>query len=226
MSVIRQSIAVARKDLLIEWRSPSRVSGILFFALALLLMVAFTTDASAATLRKQAGGALWLGMLLASTRSLDLSYAIETEEDALEGLVLWPVDPRAMFFGKAIANTTILFLVASALTPLAIAIFDAPIYGSVTHYVAFLALGSAALAAPGTLYALLTARARSASVLLPVLLFPLVVPALIAASRGTSLAMEGDLMNQAPSWLKLLFLFNAVHWSLDALLYGRIVEDG
>ncbi len=225
MGVFRQAWALAVKDLLVEWRSPSRVSGIFFFALALLLMVAFTIGASTTVLRKSAGGALWLGMLLASTRSLDLAFSVETDDDALEGLVLWPVDPRAIYLGKALANTLVLFAVAAALTPLTIAMYDAPIHGSPALFLGFLAAGSAALAAPGTLYALLTTRARAASVLLPVLLFPLVVPALIAASRGTTLVMEGDPMGQASSWFGLLVAFDVLHWSLGSLLFGRVVED-
>jgi heme exporter protein B len=119
----------------------------------------------------------------------------------------------------------VLVLVAVALTPLVIALFDAPITGSLPQYAAFVVLGCAAIAAPGTLYALITAQARAASVLLPVLLFPLVVPAMLAASRGTAVVFEGDPMNQAASWLGLLLAFNAIHWSLSGVLFGRILED-
>lgn len=225
MSFLRQVAAVAWKDLLVEWRAPLRASGVFFFALALLLLAAFATGPGATMLRKQAGGTMWIGLLLASTRSLDQSFRVEMEQGALEGMVLWPVDPRAIYYGKAIANTVVLFLVAAALVPLLIAIYDAPIHGSVPQFVAFLLLGAAALAAPGTLYALLAAQARGASVLLPVLMFPLVVPAVVAASRGTALVMEGDPMNQAPSWLGLLLAFDAIHWSLSGVLFGRVIED-
>ena len=72
---------------------------------------------------------------------------------------------------------------------------------------------------------MITARARGASVLLPLLLLPLVMPALLAASRGTALLIEGDPMNQATSWLGLLMAFNAIHFSLASLLYSRLIED-
>ncbi len=225
MSWVKQAIQVCRKDLLVEWRSPARASGVFFFALALLLMVAFATGASSLALKRQAAGALWLGLLLASTRSLDHAFHTETEHGALEGMVLWPVDPRAVYYGKALANTIILLAVGAALTPLAIALFDAPIQGNLLHFAALMALGCAGIAAPGTLLGLLTARARGASVLLPVLLFPMVVPALIAAARGCAVVMEGDPMAQAPSWLGLLVAFNALHWSLSGLLFARVLED-
>lgn len=223
--MIRQIFEVAAKDLLIEWRTPVRASGVFFFALALLLLVAFAIGPSPSALRRQAGGTLWIGLLLASTRSLDRSFAVEIEQGALEGMLLLPVEPAAIYYGKALANAVVLFVVGAALAPAAIVLYDAPIRGNLLHFLGFLVLGSGAIAAPGTLYALLTARARGASVLLPVLLFPLVAPALLAAARGTALVMEGDPMVQAPGWLGLLLGFNAIHWSLSGLLFGRLVED-
>lgn len=225
MSWVAQIFAVLHKELLVEWRQRSRVSGVFFFALAIVLMVGFASP-SEAMLRAQAGGTLWVGMLLASTRALDQSYAVDMEHGAIEGMVLWPVDPRAIFYGKALANTILLAFVAVAITPLLLAIYDAPLNGDITHLFGFIVLGTAAIAAPGTLYGLITAQARGSSVLLPLLLFPLIVPALLAAARGTTLAFEGDPMLQGSSWLGLLGAFNVVHWTLSGVLYARIVEDG
>lgn len=222
--MIRQTLAVARKELLVEWRQRSRVSGLFFFGLALLLMVGFAAP-SISHLREQAGGMLWLGVLLASTRSLDQSFAVEMENGSLEGMVLWPVDPRAIYYGKALANTLVLMLVAFALTPLLLALFDASIEGDLTVYIAMVVSGCAALAAPGTLLGQITVQARGSSVLLPLLLFPLVVPVMMAASKGTMVVMAGDMMDEGTSWLGLLLAFNALHWSLSGLLFSRIVED-
>lgn len=223
--MIRQTLAVLAKELLVEWRSPSRMSGLFFFALALLLMVAFASPSEAA-MKAQAGGTLWIGLLVASTRSMDQSWATEIEHDAAEGLMLWPVDPRALFYGKAIANTLILLGVALALLPLLIALYGVEPEADPVQLFAVMVLGCAALAAPGTLYGLITARARGSSVLLPLLLFPLVVPALLGAARATTVLFEGDPMLQGGSWLQLLALFNAIHWSLSGLLFGRVLEDG
>lgn len=226
MSLVRQVVAVVGKDLLIEWRSPARVSGLLFYALALVLVIAFATGATTQVLRDIAGGTLWLGLLLASTRSLDASFAIEEEQGALEGLVLWPVSPAALFYGKALANTLVIAGVSAVLAPVVLAVYDVTFRGSSWQLALFLVLGSAALAAPGTLYAAITRQARGASVLLPLLMFPLVVPALMAAARGTTLVLEGDPMGQNGGWLALLATFVAVHWLIDGLLFRFVVEDG
>ena len=158
MTLIGQIAAMLRKELLTEWRMRSRVSGIFWFALAIVLMVAFSIPDSAG-LKYMGGGTLWLGLLLASTRSLDQSYAVEHEHGAMEGLLLWPVDPMAVFYGKAIANTLVLLGVSIGMLPLVLAVFDAQIKGSPLLLAATLALGCGALAAPGTLYGLITSQA-------------------------------------------------------------------
>lgn len=220
-----QIFTVARKDLTIEIRSPVRAFSVVFFALVLLMLVAFATGSSSRILQDIAGGTLWIAILLTSSRALDQSLATELDEDALDELVLWPVEPAAIFYGKAIANASMLLLVAAVLTPIVFAVFDAPLRGEPWQLVAIVFMGCTAIAAPGTLYATLTARARGGAVLLPLLLFPLVVPALMAAARGTTVVMEGDPMRQAPAWLGVLVLFNLIHWSIDGLLFRFVVED-
>lgn len=222
--MIGQIVQMVRKELLTEWRQRSRVLGIFFFSLAVLLMVGFATPSGKA-LQEIAGGTLWLALLLASTRSLDQSYAVENEHGAMDGLLLWPVDPVAIYYGKAIANTLILVVVAAATLPLLLAVFNAEIRGSVPLLMAILVLGCAALAAPGTFYGLVTSQARGSSVMLPLMLFPLVVPALLAAANATTKVFEGDPMSQAPGWMGILVVFNAVHWSLAGALYGWFLED-
>lgn len=222
--ILAQTWAVLRKELLIEWRQRSRITGPLFFGTVILLLFAFAAP-SEGMLKHLAPGTLWVGLLLASTRALDQSWAVELEHGAAEGMLLWPVDPLAIYYGKALSNTAVLAIVVTALLPLLIAVYDAPLRGDLLHLVGFVVLGCAAIAAPGTLYGLITAQARGSGVLLPLLLFPLVVPALLAASRGTGVVMEGDPMGQGPSWLALLAAFDALHWSLAGLLFGRILED-
>lgn len=221
----QQIAAIARKDLLIELKSPVRFVGVAFFAVVLVLMVAFAAGTTTAVLEQIAGGTLWVGLLLTSTRALDQSFTIEHDEGAFEELLLWPVEPAAIFLGKALANTVVLWLVTAVLTPLVIAIFNAEVRGSWLMLIGFLVLGCTALAGPGTLFAALTARARGSSVLLPLLLFPLEVPALMAAARGTTVVFEGDLLNQGILWLIVLVVFNLLHWVMSTLLFGYVVES-
>lgn len=225
MSLLRQIPAVIGKELLVEWRERSRVTGLLFYAFALLLMVAFAMP-DVHMLADISGGALWLGLLLASTRSLDQSFRVELENGGLEGLVLWPVDPLAIYYGKALANAIVLLLVAAVLLPMVLLLYHPEVRGGFGQLALILVLGSLAIALPGTLVAALTTQARGSSALLPVLLFPLVVPVMLATSRSTMLVFEGDPMGQADDWIALLIVFNLLHGSLDGLLFHRIVDEG
>lgn len=225
MTWMRRVPSVVAKELLVEWRERSRVSGLFFFSFALLLMVAFAMP-STHMLADIAGGALWLGLLLASTRSLDQSFRIEMENGCLEGLVLWPVDPLAIYYGKAIANALVLLLVAIPITVLVMVLYHPTLNGQVIQLLGVLVLGAAALAAPGTLVASMTVQARGSSALLPMLLFPLVVPVVMASARATTLIFQGDPMGQVDDWMMLLLVFDVAHWALDGLLFTRIVDEG
>jgi heme exporter protein B len=105
------------------------------------------------------------------------------------------------------------------------AVFEPPMRGSWVQLLTIIFLGCAAIAAPGTFYGLITSQARGSSVMLPLLLFPFVVPALLASATATTRVFQGDPMNQVPSWMGLLVVINVVHWSISAVFYGWIYED-
>ena len=157
-------------------------------------------------------------------KSLAESYHAEMENRSLEGLLLLPSDPRALYYGKAVANWLQLFILGVALTPVMVILYDAGTV-RVLQLVGVIALGSAGLSAPGTLYAAMTAQVRSKQTLLPLLLFPLIVPALLASVKATSLVILGDPMEQSRSWIGLLIAFDAIYLSLCGLLFSRVVEE-
>jgi heme exporter protein B len=214
-----------RKDLLLEWRSRARINALVFFALATLLLFSFALGPDTALLRRNAGGYLWLALLLSSVLALGESFRVERENASMEGLRLVPVDARAVFLSKAIANAALLFALAVVLIPVLIALLDVRLVLSWGMLAALLALGCLAIAAPGTLYGAIASHARARDVLLPLLLFPILVPALVAAAKGTALAFEGDPMSQFPSWLALLGGFDLLYWGLGVLLFPRVVEE-
>jgi heme exporter protein B len=213
-----------KKDLLLQWRERAQGVAILAFGGASLLLFSFAVGPDAQALRQQAAGFLWLGLLLASTLSLAESFERELEDRALEGVLLLPASPRAIFYAKALANWIRLALVGIALVPGMVVLYDA---GTLRLGALFgvILLGTAGLSAPGTLYSAMTAQARAGQTLLPLLLFPLVVPVLIAAVRATALVILGDPMDQLAAWTRLLAVFDLIYWSLCGLLFGRVVED-
>jgi heme exporter protein B len=216
--------AALRKELLLQWRSRAQFMAVFVFGAAALLLFSFAVGPVAELLRQFSGGFLWLGLLLSSTLTLAESFHAEMENHAMEGLLLLPANPRALYYGKAIANWLQLTLLGIALIPVMVVLYDAGTT-RIPMLILVIALGAAGLSAPGTLYAAMTAQVRSKQTLLPLLLFPLIVPALLASVKATSLIILGDPMNQVRSWMLLLASFDAIYWSLCGLFFGKVVEE-
>ncbi len=216
--------AALRKELLIQWRTRSQLMAVFVFGATSLLLFSFGIGPSAEHLRKFSAAFLWLGLLLSSTLTLAESFHAEMENRALEGLLLLPADPRALYYGKTIANWLQLTLLGVALFPVMVVLYDAGTT-ELAKLLVIIVLGAAGLAAPGTLYAAMTSQVRAKQTLLPLLLFPLIVPALLASVKATSLVILGDSMDQVMSWIGLLAAFDLIYWSLCGLLYGRVVEE-
>lgn len=217
-------IAALRKELLLQWRTRAQLMAVFVFGASALLLFSFAVGPNAEILRQFSAGFLWLGLLLSSTLTLAESFHAEMEHRALEGLLLLPASPRALYYGKAIANWLQLVLLGAALVPVMVILYDAGTL-RLGSLLLVIVLGTAGLSAPGTLYAAMTAQVRSKQTLLPLLLFPLIVPALLASVKATSLIILGDPMNQSKAWIELLIAFDAIYWSLCGLLFGRVVED-
>lgn len=221
----KQWTGIVYKDLLLEWRGRARLNAVLFFAMLTLLLFSFAVGPQPLLLARLAPGFLWLALLLASVLSLSESMRVEQENAALEGLRLLPVSPVAIYLGKAVANSVFLVALGIALTPVTVALYGAQLVMGFPTLVAVLLLGVAAICAPGTLYAAMAAQARARDILLPLLLFPILVPGLLAAVKATTLVMQGDPMAELGSWLALLLGFNLVYWFLCTLLFGRVIEQ-
>lgn len=224
--LILQTWTILRKDLLLEWRSRSRLISVLLFGVVTLLLFSFAVGPDTIMLRAGAAGFLVLGLLLSSTLALSESFRLEQEERGLEGLLLLPIDSVALYYGKALGNTLFLFLLAPILTPVALVL-----YATDMEPVGFLkllglwGLAAAGLTAPGTLYAAMTSRLQSQDVLLPLLLFPLVVPVLLGSVKSMDLVLTGDAMGQLGSWTALLVAFDVIYWSLCGILFHHVIEE-
>jgi heme exporter protein B len=216
--------AALRKELLLQWRTRAQFMAVFVFGATSLLLFSFGIGPNAQALRMFSSGFLWLGLLLSSTLTLAESFHGEMENRALEGLLLLPSNPRALYYGKTIANWLQLSILGCALVPVMVVLYDAGTT-ELLKLLLVIVLGAAGLAAPGTLYAAMTAQLKAKQTLLPLLLFPLIVPALLASVKATSLVILGDPMGQLKSWIGLLFAFDLIYWSLCGLLYGRVIEE-
>lgn len=218
------SLIVLRKDILIEWRTKARLNALLFFAVATLLMFSFALGPDTKLLKLSSGAYLWLSLLLSSTLALGESFRVERENGALDGLRLTPADARAIFVGKALGNSLLLFGMSAVLIPIMAAMFGVEFQLGYGKLLLVMLLGTMAIAAPGTVQAAIASNARARDVLLPLLLFPLLIPALMASVKGTTLVMQGDPMGQLDSWVGLLGGFNLIYWGLGFALFPKVIE--
>ncbi|MHA7630028.1 heme exporter protein CcmB [Corallococcus sp. M7] len=223
--LLTTTLVLLRKDLLIEWRTRARLNALVFFAMATLLLFSFALGPDTKLLERNAGGYLWLAILFASVLSLGESFRVETENACLDGVRLAPADARAIFLSKALGNALLLLALAVVLVPVMVALYGVRIVTGVGDLAGILVLGSLALSAPGTVYAAISSNARARDVLLPLLLFPLVIPALLSAAKGTTLVLQGDPMQQLGSWQGLLLGFNLIYWGVGFVLFPRVIED-
>ncbi|MEO1170432.1 MAG: heme exporter protein CcmB [Myxococcota bacterium] len=225
VGLLSSVLTLIGKDVRLEWRSRARINATIFFAVMTLLLFSFAAGPRPKLLEANAAGYLWLALLLASTLALGESMRVETDNDAMEGLRLMPVDPKAIFLSKALVNALFLCFLCALVVPLSMALYNVSPVEPLWQLAAVMGLGCFAVAAPGTFYAGISAQVRARDVLLPLLLFPIIVPCLIAAVAATQLVLEGDAMSRLRSWTTLLLLFNVLYWVICTLLFGRVIEE-
>ncbi len=217
--------AVAWKDLTTERRSKANFNAVLFLAALMLLMFGFALGPDAASLRAAAAGIVWLTILFSGNLAFHRSYQVELEGGALETLLLYPGARSSIFLGKLLANLVFVLLVLVALVPIAIILYDIPVGRSTPMLFLVIFLGTFGFVALGTFYASMASRSRAREVLLPLLLFPMLVPVLVAAVEATSLLLQGDPMGEATRWVRLLVSFDVIFLGASILAFGAVIEE-
>jgi heme exporter protein B len=215
--------AIVAKDIAAELHTWEMVSAMLVFAVLSLLVFSFALNLQGAVARAAAPGVLWATMAFTGTLGLSRSLAREQHTGCIDGLLLAPVDRSAIFFGKAIGNLIFMTAVEIVLLPLFSALFDVPLLQPSVMLVA--ALGMLGYAAVGTLLAAIAVNTRAREVMLPVLLLPLAVPALIAAVQATGRLAEGATLGEVGGWVRLLVVYDLVIVAVSMLTFGYVVEE-
>lgn len=215
--------AVIWKDLAAELRSRELLGGMLIFSLLVVLIFNFALELDIRTRATITSGVLWVTFTFAGTLGLNRSMAVEKDRGCLDGLLLAPVDRSAIFFGKTAANLIFLLLVAAVVVPLYSLLYNTNLL--VPGLLAVIVLGCLGYIVVGTLLASMAVQARTRDILLPILLFPVVLPVLVAAIKATNGFLQGLEMADIRPWLNLLIVYDVVFTAVAFMLFDFVVEE-
>jgi heme exporter protein B len=220
----RRARAIARKDLTAERRSKAGFNSVVALAVTMLVMFGFALGPDAKAIRDAAPGTIWLTMLFAGVLAFNRSYQTELDGGALEQLVLYPGARRAIFAGKLLGNFAFVTLMLAIITVVGMVLFHVAVPSEWASFVAVLLLGVIGLVTLGTFYAAMASRSRAREVLLPLLLFPMLVPVLLAAMEATKALLGGDVMSDAGAWIRLLAAFDVIFLVATFLAFEFVIE--
>jgi heme exporter protein B len=216
--------AIAWKDLTTERRTKANFNAVVFFAGLVLILFGFALGPDNEALRGAAAGVLWLTVLFAGVLSFNRSYQIELESGAMESLLLYPGERWSIFVGKLVANLAFVLLVEAIVVPIAGVLFHVPLWDPMPGLAGILLLGTIGFVTLGTFYAAMASRLRAREVLLPLLLFPMLIPLLVGAVEATQSLLAGDPMGDAMQWTKLLAAFDLIFFVASVLAFEHVIE--
>lgn len=211
-----------RKDLRLEWRSRDSVNGMLFFALLVVVVFALAFDPTAAMSRQISGGILWVALLFAAITALNQAWTREQRNRVLEAQRMAPSPPSALFLGKALANLLFVAIVEAVLAPLFIVFYNLHAQGDGWLLAVVMPLGTWALVCNGTFFAALGLRTRNRELLLPLILFPISIPALLGMMQATTAILTGDF--PPGPWIRLLVAYNIAFTTACLLLFETVLS--
>jgi heme exporter protein B len=215
--------AVVWKDLAAELRSRELLGAMVVFSLLVLLIFNFALELDIRTRGTITSGVLWTTFAFAGTLGLNRSMAMEKDRGCLDGLLLAPVDRSAIFFGKALGNLAFMVVVEAIVLPVYSLLYNVSLLAP--GLLAVVLLGSIGYVMVGTLLASMSVQARTRDLLLPILLFPVVLPVLIAAVKASSGFLQGLEMAEIWPWLNLLIVYDVIFTAVPLMLFDYVVEE-
>jgi len=223
---IRDVWTVTRKDLLIETRTREIVLTTMFFALACVMVFAFGFVREGRPVQDAAAGILWIAIAFSGTLALGRAFERERQGETLRALLLAPIDRPALYLGKLLGILILLAAVELLVVPMVALMFQAPLFDYPLLMLGLIAAGTIGFAAVGTLFAAMLVRARSRDVMLPVLLYPLTIPVIIAGVRGTAALLQPEAdQPMARMWLAMLLFFDVVFVTISLWTFEPVMTD-
>ncbi len=209
------------KDLRLEWRSKDAINSMLFFSLLVVMVFSFSFDPSAEESRQIAGGLFWVAVLFAAVVALNQTWARELRNQVLDAYRVSPAPANSLFIAKTLGNFVFVSVLEALMTPLFIVFYRLRALGPVWQLLVVAVLGTWALVVNGTFFAAMSIRTRSREIMLPLLLFPISLPALFAMAKATTAILNGE---GARVWMALLVSYDLVFTTVCLLLFETVLN--
>lgn len=218
-SVLKSTLA---KDLRMEWRSKDAINSMLFFALLVVVIFSFSFNPTAEESRQIAGGLVWVAFLFAAVVALNQTWARELRNQVLDAYRVSPAPANSLFLAKAIGNFIFVGVLELLMAPLFMVFYNLRPIGPAWQLALVGALGTWALVVNGTFFAAMSIRTRSREVMLPLILFPISIPALLAMVESTTAILTGD--SSPVFWINLLAVYDIVFTTACLLLFETVLH--
>ncbi len=223
--ILRHAWIVARKDLLLEFRSRTAILSAVVFTALVLVIFEFGRDPTAVATLDIAPSILWVTFSFAAMLGLNRAFQAELENQALDGLLLAPVSRISLYWGKLLANLAFVATVEVVGLLLFTLFFNVPVGRILAPLVGVIALATVGFIAVGTLFSAMVVRTRFAELMLPVLLLPFLIPPLVGAVQVTAKLLAGRPLSEVGGWLRLLLAYDIVFVSLASVLFPSTVTE-
>jgi heme exporter protein B len=222
MNYLGHVLSHLRKDLQLEWRSRDSINGMLFFSLLVVVVFSLAFDPTAAMSRQIAGGILWVALLFASITALNQAWTRELRNRVLDAHRMSPAPASALFLGKAIANFLFVAVVEVVLAFPFLFFYNLHALGQGWLLLVVMPLGTWALVCNGTFFAALGLRTRNREMMLPLILFPISIPALLGMMQATTAILTGEF--EPGLWIRLLIAYNIAFTTVCLLLFETVLN--
>ena len=215
--------AIVWKDIRAEFRSRELFSAMLVFSLLIILIFNFALELDIKTRQSVTAGVLWATFAFAGTLGLNRSMAIEKDRGCLDGLLLAPVDRSAIYFGKVISNLAFMLIVELIVLPIYSALYSVHLFHPGLLLV--ILLGSIGYTGVGKLLSAMSVQTRTRDILLPILLFPVVIPVLLAAVKASGGFLNGAEWEEILLPLNLLIAYDVIFIAVAFMVFDNVVEE-
>ena len=222
---LNQIKAIVLKDFTTEWKTRELFSSMFVFAVLVMLIFIFSINLSIVSANEVGPGVLWVAILFAGTLGLNRSFTLEKENGCLQGLMLAPVDRSAIFFGKMLSNLAFLLIMQLFLLPVFVIFFNVEVLPHLGSLLLVILMGAVGFSALGTLLSSLASNLKTREIMLPILLYPLMVPVAIGAVRLTGQILDGKSFADMMNWVGLILCFDIIYIGASIMTIDHILEE-